>query len=72
MLPTHEVPCPGCGKTVYTALSLEDVVAADGLMSPEVKNDARGDYITCPHCAKRISMRRITTDAGVGFRIAPD
>lgn len=29
MLPTHDVDCPNCGKFVYTALSLEDVIPAD-------------------------------------------
>ena len=70
MLPTHDVDCPKCGKPVYTALSLEDVVAADAPASPRVRTDADGDYLCCPHCAARIAMKRITTAAGVGFRIA--
>ena len=70
MLPTHDVDCPKCGRFLYTALSLEDVLAADSLMSPAVESDARGDYLRCPHCKERIAMKRITTDAGVGFRVA--
>jgi len=70
MLPTHDVDCPRCGKGLYTALSLEDVFAADAATSPEVRSDARGDYLQCPHCGARVAMKRINTDAGVGFRIA--
>jgi DNA-directed RNA polymerase subunit RPC12/RpoP len=70
MLPTHDVDCPKCGKFVYTALSLEDVVAADTPTGPEVQTDARGPYVRCPHCGVRIPMKRITTQAGVGYRVA--
>lgn len=70
MLPTHDVDCPKCGKFLYTALSLEDVLAADAPMSPKVENDARGDYLQCGHCGARIPMKRVTTKAGVGFRVA--
>ena len=70
MLPTHDVDCPECGKFVYTALSLEDVLAADAPTAPAVQTDARGPYLRCPHCAARIAMKRITTPAGAGYRIA--
>ena len=70
MLPTHDVDCPKCGKFLYTALSLEDVFAADAQTSPKVLADARGDYLRCPHCHGRIAMARVTTKAGAGFRIA--
>jgi DNA-directed RNA polymerase subunit RPC12/RpoP len=70
MLPTHDVDCPSCGKFVYTALSLEDVLAADAPTTPKIQTDARGDYLRCPHCGARIQMKRIDTDAGVGFRVA--
>jgi DNA-directed RNA polymerase subunit RPC12/RpoP len=72
MLPTHDVDCPKCGKFLYTALSLEDVVAADAPTSPRVQSDAGGDYLRCPHCGMRIPMKRITTNAGVGFRVADE
>jgi DNA-directed RNA polymerase subunit RPC12/RpoP len=70
MLPTHDVDCPHCGKGMYTALSLEDVFAADSATSPQVLSDASGDYLRCPHCGARVAMKRINTDAGVAFRIA--
>ncbi len=72
MLPTHDVDCPKCGRFVYTALSLEDVFAADGPESPRVLTDAQGDYLSCPHCKTRIPMKRIATDAGVAFRVADE
>lgn len=70
MLPTHDVDCPACGKFLYTALSLEDVLAADAPTAPKVRTDARGDYLHCQHCGARIAMKRISTNAGVGFRVA--
>ena len=70
MLPTHDVDCPKCGQRVYTALSLEDVIPADAPTVPTVQTDARGDYLTCPHCKTRIAMKRITTKGRVGFRMS--
>jgi DNA-directed RNA polymerase subunit RPC12/RpoP len=70
MLPTHDVDCPECGGFLYTALSLEDVLAADAPTSPKVEADARGDYLRCRHCGARVAMKRITTTGGVGFRVA--
>jgi len=70
MLPTHDVDCPKCGKFVYTALSLEDVVAAAAPTAPKIESDARGPYLRCPHCGVRIPMKRITTRAGAGYRVA--
>jgi hypothetical protein len=70
MLPTHDVDCPACGQFLYTALSLEDVLAADAPNSPKVDCDGGGDYLRCKSCGARIPMKRITTEAGVGFRIS--
>jgi hypothetical protein len=30
VLPVHDVDCPKCKQRVYTAISLEDVIPADG------------------------------------------
>jgi DNA-directed RNA polymerase subunit RPC12/RpoP len=70
MLPTHDVDCAKCGKRIYTALSLEDVVAADAPASPKVQSDALGDYLRCPHCTTRIAMNRVTIQCRLGFRVA--
>lgn len=72
MLPTHDVDCPRCGRFLYTALSLEDVIAADNPTSPKVMTDARGEYLPCPHCQARIPVKRVTTSAGAGFRVADE
>ena len=68
MLPTHDVDCPKCGRFVYTAISLEDVFPADdGPASPRVMTDAAGDYLLCPHCHARISMRRVGAADDAGY-----
>jgi hypothetical protein len=69
MLPTHDVDCPACGRFLYTAISLEDVVAADAPAGPRIDTDERGEYIKCPHCTARVAMERVTMPAGTGFRI---
>ena len=69
MLPTHDVDCPKCGKRVYTALSLEDVIPADAPSVPTVQTDAQGDYLPCPHCKARIAIQRINIKGRVGFRL---
>jgi DNA-directed RNA polymerase subunit RPC12/RpoP len=71
VLPTHDVDCPGCGKFVYTALTLDDAFPAEAPTSPKVQSDAQGDYLPCPHCGYRMPMKRITTDEGVVFRTKP-
>jgi DNA-directed RNA polymerase subunit RPC12/RpoP len=71
MLPTHDVACPECGKFVYTALSLEDVVPADAPSGPKILFDKDGPFLTCPHCRARIAMTQVQTRGGPAFRIAP-
>jgi endogenous inhibitor of DNA gyrase (YacG/DUF329 family) len=61
MLPTHDVPCPGCGKPLYSAVSLEDGVDAGSVESPKVERDSQGHYMNCPHCGKRVPMARLST-----------
>lgn len=63
MLPTHDVPCPRCGKALYSALSLEDGVNAAAPTSPRLERDEHGHFIRCPHCAKRVGMVRISSGA---------
>jgi DNA-directed RNA polymerase subunit RPC12/RpoP len=70
MLPTHDVDCPECGKFVYTALSLEDVLTAESATTPKILSDAQGDYLRCPHCGARIAMKRVRTKGGIAFRIS--
>jgi hypothetical protein len=70
MLPTHDVPCPGCGKTLYSAVSLEDAVDAGAVESPKVEHDADGYYMSCPHCGRRIGMARMTLGNAQAWRLA--
>jgi endogenous inhibitor of DNA gyrase (YacG/DUF329 family) len=70
MLPTHDVPCPSCGKALYSAVSLEDRVDAGAVASPKVEHDAQGHYMKCPHCARRIPMARIRAGDAEAWRPA--
>ena len=70
MLPTHDVPCPRCGKALYSATSLEDGVNAMTPESPCVRDDARGTYMLCPHCSERVAMQRIVRGEAVAYQIA--
>ena len=64
MLPTHDVPCPRCGGTLYSATSLEDGVNAGAAEAPKLEHDAAGEFMTCPSCRARIAMRRVPGSRG--------
>jgi transcription elongation factor Elf1 len=70
MLPTHDVPCPRCGKALYSAVSLEDGVDAGAVESPRVQRDAAGHYMHCPHCGQRVGMERITAGSAEAWQPA--
>ena len=59
MLPTHDVPCPQCGRALYSAVSLEDGIDAGAVESPKVEHDADGYFMRGPHCARRVPMARL-------------
>jgi len=70
MLPTHDVPCPRCGRALYSAVSLEDGVDAGAVESPRVEHDAGGYYMKCPHCALRVGMERVTAGSAEAWKPA--
>jgi endogenous inhibitor of DNA gyrase (YacG/DUF329 family) len=70
MLPTHDVPCPACGKALYSAVSLDDGVDAGAVESPKVRSDRAGYYMNCPHCAERIPMARMKVGNAEAWRPA--
>jgi transcription elongation factor Elf1 len=70
MLPTHDVPCPRCGKPLYSSVSLEDGVDAGAVESPKVEHDASGYFMTCPHCAKRVAMERMVVGKAEAWKPA--
>ena len=70
MLPTHDVDCPYCGKFLYSALSLENVVDADAPTSPKVESDASGHYLLCGHCKAHVPMKLVEIRGRRGFRVA--
>jgi hypothetical protein len=69
MLPTHDVPCPSCGKALFSSVSLEDGVNADTPESPVVQEDAGGLHMHCPFCAARVPMERITRGNEVAYQV---
>ena len=53
------VSCPCCSGTLYLAKRRDEAgrilwIASAG--TPQIKTDARGAYLTCQHCFKRISI----------------
>jgi hypothetical protein len=70
VLPTHDVPCPRCGGTLYSAVSLDDGVDAGAIESPKVEHDAQGDFMRCPHCARRVAMVRMAVGRAQAWRPA--
>jgi DNA-directed RNA polymerase subunit RPC12/RpoP len=70
MLPTHPVPCPSCGKALYSAVSLDDGVDAGAVESPKVEHDRDGDYMKCPHCTRRVAMARMKVGNAEAWRPA--
>jgi hypothetical protein len=70
MLPTHPVPCPRCAQPMYWAVSLEDGVDAGAVESPRVERDAQGYFMSCPHCAVRIAMERVTAGSAEAWKPA--
>ena len=70
MLPTHDVHCPYCEGFLYSALSLEDVLDAEGATMPVVQQDGDGNYLRCPHCQSRVAMTAVVTAGRRAFRLA--
>lgn len=70
MLPTHDVPCPRCGKTLYSATSLEDAVVATTPESPKIERDEHGYFMECPNCKSRVAMRRVARGDAAAWRPA--
>jgi len=68
MLPTHDVPCPRCGKPLYSATSLEDAVSDATPETPRIEHDAGGDYLRCPSCGSRIAMERLERGERAAWR----
>ncbi|HVL35455.1 MAG TPA: hypothetical protein VM489_07295 [Burkholderiales bacterium] len=70
MLPTHPIPCPRCGRTLYHAVSLEGGIDAGAPECPRVERDAQGHYMRCPHCGRRVTMQHLVSGRAEAWRIA--
>ena len=68
MLPTHDVPCPRCGKPLYSATSLDDGVNAMTPETPKIEHVDDGDYLRCPSCGARIARERMESGGRTAWR----
>ena len=72
------VLCPCCGQVLYKLLSVQgsDEVGEAWVRttdSPAIGKDNEGNFVTCPHCSKRIAMAPVTGDtSGTAFDVAQD
>jgi hypothetical protein len=51
-------------------VSLDDGVDAGAVESPKVRHDSSGDYMNCPHCARRVPMARMKIGNAEAWRPA--
>jgi sarcosine oxidase delta subunit len=70
VLPTHPIPCPHCGKTLYHAVSLDGGIDAGAAESPKVEHDPGGYFMRCPYCTGRVAMERMVAGNAEAWRIA--
>jgi DNA-directed RNA polymerase subunit RPC12/RpoP len=70
MLPTHKVPCPHCGGTLFTSLSLDDAIAPQTPTSPRIEADQEGYHMRCPRCRGRVPMESVGAEGRQAFRVA--
>jgi DNA-directed RNA polymerase subunit RPC12/RpoP len=70
MLPTHDVDCPRCGRFLYSALSLEDVVDPDAPTAPKIEADPSGHFVRCPHCQARVAMKPVSMSGRTAYRLS--
>ena len=68
------VECPCCKKELFrkVLVSVNPDVWGRTVNSPAIKDDAKGDFMTCPHCKRRIAFFRDSGPVGVAFRLSPD
>lgn len=52
--------CPCCGKQLYKHIlvSANPDVWSRSADSPRIKQDAKGDFMDCRHCKRRIAFER--------------
>lgn len=70
------IPCPFCAKPLFRQELKQHGGGGAALLlntpdRPPVEQDAKGNFILCPHCSKRVGMLPDPTYYRE-FRIAPD
>jgi len=73
-MPTVEdVPCPCCNKVLYRAVKHENGLTTRQDTTQPLGNDVNGDFMTCPHCRKRIALENWIGPGGLAsLRVSQD
>ena len=68
-IPTKDVPCPCCGKTLFVMGALHKEPMVLGSSRLELEHDANGSFMRCPHCSKRVVFVSAPSPVGTGWRV---
>jgi hypothetical protein len=65
--------CPCCDGELYRRVLLDERgVWALASESPEIQSDAKGHFMKCPHCSKRVVLIQAQVPgSGAGWALAP-
>ena len=60
--------CPICSRLLYTVR--RDEGATHWVQSgATLRQDKEGNFVTCPHCGRRVALRKIAGLVGWGFEV---
>ena len=63
--------CPCCEQELYRSVVREYGVVGSLKGSPEIEHDARGHFMICHHCQKRIAFEtRLGGPSGVAYHLS--
>lgn len=74
---TRTIPCPCCKKILFRQLQQQrngkgDAIWRNAPDRPDIENDAKGYFIKCIHCSKRIAMYPDPVHPNAGYLVSPD
>jgi hypothetical protein len=65
MRSVNVVPCPCCKKELYRSLKVENGSNQAMSGTPHLDQDESGQFMKCPHCLQRITMRSVPSSSGL-------